>query len=78
LVLFPLAIALRAADVRPTAHLPLETPGFDNIVERLISVFDRADILALGESHQRRFDSNLRIRLVRHPDFARRETDPRR
>ncbi len=56
---------------RPNVHLPAEIAGIDNIVKTLVSVFDHADVLALGESHQRKFDSDLRIRLVRHPDFAR-------
>src|SRR4030095_16036543 len=37
----------------------------------LISVFDQADIVALGEAHQRKLDSDLRIALVRHPEFPR-------
>jgi hypothetical protein len=58
-------------DIRSKVRIPEETPGFDAIVGTLISTFDRADILALGESHRRKMDSDLRIRLVRHPDFAR-------
>jgi hypothetical protein len=34
-------------------------------------VFDQADIVALGEAHDRKVDSDLRIALVRNPDFAR-------
>jgi len=33
-------------------------------------VFDQFDVVALGEAHGRRLDSDLRIALVRHPDFA--------
>ena len=37
----------------------------------LISAFDQADIVALGECHGRiSLDSELRIAVVRHPDFA--------
>src|SRR5262249_27580576 len=36
----------------------------------LISAFDQFDIVALGEAHQRKLDSDLRIGVVRHPDFA--------
>jgi uncharacterized iron-regulated protein len=37
----------------------------------LISAFDQADIVALGEWHGRiSLDSDLRIAMVRHPDFA--------
>jgi len=33
-------------------------------------VFDHADILAWGETHWRRLDSELRLQLIRHPEFA--------
>jgi len=55
---------------RPSFRLPDEAAGIDGIVQTLISVFDQADIVALGEVHGRRADSDLRIALVRHPDFA--------
>jgi hypothetical protein len=55
---------------RPSVRLPDEAAGIDAIVQALISVFDRVDIVALGEAHGRRADSDLRIALVRHPDFA--------
>jgi len=51
-------------------RLPDESAGIDGIVRTLTSAFDQADIVALGEYHQRRVDSDLRIALVRHPDFA--------
>jgi hypothetical protein len=51
-------------------HLPEESAGVDSIVRTLISVFDHVDIVALGEAHDRKVDSDLRIALVRHPDFA--------
>ncbi len=54
----------------PKVRLPDEAAGLDKIVRALISVFDQADIVALGEAHRRRLDSDLRIALVRHPDFA--------
>jgi hypothetical protein len=53
----------------PNLRLPDEATGIDGIVQTLISVFDQADIVALGEAHQRKLDSDLRIALVRHPDF---------
>ena len=55
---------------RPNWRLPDEAAGLDGIVRALVSVFDQVDIVALGEAHQRRLDSDLRIALVRHPDFA--------
>jgi hypothetical protein len=53
-------------------RLPDEAAGTDAIVRALIGAFDQVDILALGEAHLRRVDSDLRIALVRHPDFAKR------
>jgi hypothetical protein len=55
----------------PKFRLPDESAGIDVIAQTLISAFDQADIVALGEWHGRiRLDSDLRIALVRHPDFA--------
>lgn len=47
-----------------------ENSGFEKVIPTLISTFDHADVLALGEDHGRQFDSHLRIGLVRHSDFA--------
>jgi hypothetical protein len=55
---------------RPNWRLPDEAAGFDGIAQALISAFDQADVIALGEAHDRKVDSDLRIALVRHPDFA--------
>ena len=55
----------------PKVRLPDESAGIDGVVRTLISAFDQSDIVALGEWHGRiRLDSDLRIALVRHPDFA--------
>ena len=51
-------------------RLPDESAGIDAIARTLISAFDQADIVALGEAHGRKLDSDLRIAVVRHPDFA--------
>jgi len=51
-------------------RLPDEAAGINGIVEALIAAYDRLDIVALGEMHDRQMDSDLRIALVRHPDFA--------
>jgi len=64
------ALALMANAQPPNFCLPDEAAGIDAIVRALISAFDQADIIALGEAHGRRLDSDLRIALVRHPDFA--------
>jgi hypothetical protein len=60
--------AQRAAP--PKVRLPDEAAGIDQIVAALISVYDQFDVVALGERHGQRPDSDLRIALVRHPDFA--------
>ena len=62
--------AQRAAP--PKVRLPDEAAGINGIVEALISAYDQFDVVALGEMHERRMDSDLRIALVRHPDFAKR------
>ena len=51
--------AQRAAP--PKIRLPEETAGIDGIVGALISVYDQFDVVALGEAHGRRLDSDLRI-----------------
>ena len=50
--------------------LPDETAGFDRIVQTLISAFDHVDIVALGDNHWNKLDSDRRIALVRSPEFA--------
>jgi hypothetical protein len=55
---------------RLQAALPDEAAGIDAIVLALIGAYDRVDIVALGEAHERRIDSDVRIAMVRHPDFA--------
>jgi hypothetical protein len=65
------ALALPAMAQPPKLRLPDEAAGLDGIVRTLISAFDQVDIVALGEWHGRiGLDSDLRIALVRHPDFA--------
>ena len=68
--LVPLLCATCLVGQRPKVRLPDEAAGIDAIVGALISAFGQADILALGEAHRRELDSDLRIALVRHPDFA--------
>jgi hypothetical protein len=52
------------------ARLPEESAGIDGIARTLISAFDQFDIVALGEAHRRKLDSDVRIAMVRHPEFA--------
>lgn len=66
------ALALPAMTIAQSARVrvPDEVAGLDAIAQTLISAFDQADIVALGEDHGEQRDSDLRIALVRHPDFA--------
>ncbi|HXU38349.1 MAG TPA: ChaN family lipoprotein [Blastocatellia bacterium] len=50
--------------------LPDESTGIDGIARALVAAFDQADVVALGEAHRRKLDSDLRIAVVRNPDFA--------
>lgn len=58
------------AGARWIIRLPEESAGIDAIATALVSAFDQVDLVALGEAHERRIDSDLRIALVRHPGFA--------
>jgi hypothetical protein len=65
------ALALPAIAQPPNLRLPDESVGVDAIVRTLISAFDQADIVALGEVHGRYgMQSDVRIALVRNPGFA--------
>lgn len=65
--LTPLGIAL--ATVLPASGLVAQQ-SFEPLVEGILSAWDRADVVCLGESHGSARDSRLRIALVRHPRFA--------
>lgn len=54
---------------RPDVTLPAESEGWDAVLNGLVAVFDDADVLMLGEAHGRKVDSELRLRLIRHPGF---------
>jgi hypothetical protein len=58
-----------AHEQRPVTQLPTESNGWDAVIKGLLTTFDSADILALGEAHGRKLDSELRLRLLRDPDF---------
>ncbi len=66
----PPALAQSAAS-RADFGLPAERAGWDGVLAGLLSTFNKADVLALGEAHGRQADSDLRVRLIQHPDFAR-------
>lgn len=63
-------LALLFVSQSANLHLPDESPGIEGIVQSLTSAFDQFDIVALGENHEAKGDSDLRIALVRNPDFA--------
>ena len=66
----PVALLLATAILAAQVRLPDEAAGVDGVARALVSAFDQADIVALGEAHGRTLDSDLRIAMVRHPDFA--------
>ena len=43
-------LALSATAQPPTLRLPDESTGIDGIARTLVSVFDQADVVALGET----------------------------
>jgi hypothetical protein len=51
-------------------HLPAESAGTGEIVRTLISAFDHFDVVALGEAHDSKPDSDLGVALVRNLNFA--------
>jgi hypothetical protein len=72
-----LSVATVHADVFQNAATKVRVPddavGLDAIVQALIGAYDHADVVALGEWHgQFSLDADLRLALVRHPDFAKR------
>jgi hypothetical protein len=64
------AVSLTQAPLVRAAGLPDEAIGINGIANALMSVYEQFDVVALGEMHARKIDSDLRIALVRHPDFA--------
>jgi hypothetical protein len=54
----------------PIRAASAQTP-YDDVVNAIIGAWKTADVVCLGEDHGRQYDSDLRIALVRHPDFAR-------
>jgi hypothetical protein len=67
-----LATATSLAGQSSAVRLPDESAGISGIAQALVSAFDHVDVLALGEAHGRTLDSDLRLAMVRHPDFPQR------
>jgi hypothetical protein len=54
---------------QPNLPLPAESARWDRAVTTVLAAFDAVNVVALGEAHGRKVDSDFRIRLIRHPDF---------
>jgi len=66
-----LAILFGAAIVAPGAAIQrTRAKQVDTIVERILGLWEDADVVALGENHGSRLDSEVRLALVRHPRFV--------
>ena len=61
-LLVPLFLAPAAADAQSR---------YDEVVNSILGAWETADVVCLGEDHGRHYDSELRMALVRHPDFPR-------
>ena len=68
------AVQARGSQSAPTTvYVPREAVGLDAIAGALIAAYDHADVVTLGEWHGRiSLDADLRLALLRHPDFAKR------
>src|SRR6476620_6546599 len=42
---------------------------YTGVVDRILQAWKTADVVCLGEDHDRFYDNELRIAVVRHPDF---------
>jgi hypothetical protein len=68
-LLFGLPNARAAQEnAKSEARLAAEKPGWDAVVNGIVSAFDGADVVALAATRGK-MNSDLRIQLVRHPDF---------
>jgi hypothetical protein len=57
--------------IAPNVSIPDESVGINGVVRTLISAFDQADVVALGEAHGHfRQEGDLRLSLIRNTDFA--------
>jgi len=53
------------------AHTVRAQERYTGVVEGILAAWKTADVVCLGEDHGRQYDSDLRIALVRHPQFSR-------
>ena len=47
----------------------LPASGYGPVTSAIVSEFDKHDLVALGESHDRQQDLDLRLRVVHNPEF---------
>src|SRR5262245_7418924 len=52
-------------------HATADQDRYAAVVERILEAWKSADVVCLGEDHGRKYDSDLRLALVRHPAFPR-------
>jgi uncharacterized iron-regulated protein len=57
-----------SSSVEPNATIKLRLQG---IVTGILAAWDKVDVVCLGEDHGSKNDSDLRLTLIEHPDFAR-------
>ncbi len=63
-------VALLLAGLLPL-RAALAQDRYAAMVQQILAAWKTADVVCLGEDHGRQYDSDLRIALVRHPDFPR-------
>jgi hypothetical protein len=78
LIIFPTIVSRINAQQKPkTTTAPVSTSAardqerYAGVVEQILSAWKTADVVCLGEAHDRYYDNELRIALVRHPAFSR-------
>lgn len=78
LIIFPTIVSRSNAQQKPkTTTAPVSTSvgrdqeRYAGVVEQILSAWKTADVVCLGEAHDRYYDNELRIALVRHPAFSR-------
>lgn len=69
IVVLALALIMPIEAAQPVGFS--QAAGWDRVVQSVLSLFDHYEIVTLGEAHLRPVDAELRLRLVRHPEFPR-------
>src|SRR5436305_11938137 len=78
LIIFPTIRPPCNAQEKPTSTAALASTSaardqerYAGVVEQILNAWKTADVVCLGEAHDRYYDNELRIALVRHPAFSR-------